>query len=888
MDLAGLKKHQSFILVAVLIFMGIALVLRMIPAFFIKDPGFLYIFDTDSWYTLRQIEAMVRNFPQYNWFDPMTAYPTGKIIDWGPLYPFIAATLCLITGATTRSAIIFTAGWVAPLMAMMMVPVMFQLGKVIGNWKTGIIAAGLISVVSVQYFSFSSYGWVDHHIGEVLFSTLFFLGYVATISYVKSHPANLNEGKSFLLPVGLSAITGILFFLAILTSTTVILTLAVIAIYTTVQTVLDYFRNHDSSYLPVVNGALLAVTIILLFIFGFKSEGLSITRYSIGILYVLLALIAETLVLFILSSCLPGKKIIYLISLIVLSVGGIAFVQIYPPLHTLSQQAMSLFFGSPEYSVSVIETLPWTISGAWANFNFSLILMAGGLLILGYYVVKKRESQHIFLLVWSIMMLLVTIRFQRFAYYFTVNVVLLAAICIAEPLTWRENLIARYWSTASLWFSRSRVSPSETESTTSKKDAAASKPDKKKMTKHPVKKTSLKYKALKDFAILAVVLLTIGLVVVSVAQEIQYGLATPRNEISRDWIESLEWMQSGTPQTGVDYYKSYDASQFTYPSGSYGIMALWDAGHWITFFAHRIPITNPFQDNLAGPEGTAAFFLNMNESKANNIIGHLGGRFVVTDSKIAVDAFTNLVPWQSNSVDISPYIKYFLSPDSNDTSNLKLIHKFDDGYFQTMVVRLHNFDGSMTLPGTVNYVQYEIRQPTAAEISPISGFARIIMNDRLINASRLDTSTPIVKEGPELMPTQYADIFSNLPNMTVQKIPALHHYRLVHESTENASVTPFPESDPILLPGIKYVKIFEFVKGAQISGEGIIELPVVTNTGRIFVYRQESENGTFTVPYPSTGGPYDVHATAEYHIVGTSRYITVTENDVTEGNRVDG
>ncbi len=242
MNLAGLKKHQSFILLGVLIFMGIALVLRMIPAFFIKDPGFLYIYDTDSWYTLRQIEVMVHNFPQYNWFDPMTAYPTGKIIDWGPLYPIIASSLCLITGATTRSAIIITSGWIAPLMAMMMVPVMFQLGKVVGNWKTGIIAAGLISVVSVQYFSFSSYGWVDHHIGEVLFSTLFFLSYTTTISYVKSLPVNLKGSKRLLLTAGISAITGILFFLAILTSTTVILTLAVIAIYTLVQAILDHSR----------------------------------------------------------------------------------------------------------------------------------------------------------------------------------------------------------------------------------------------------------------------------------------------------------------------------------------------------------------------------------------------------------------------------------------------------------------------------------------------------------------------------------------------------------------------------------------------------------------------------------------------------------------------
>jgi dolichyl-diphosphooligosaccharide--protein glycosyltransferase len=335
----------------------------------------------------------------------MTAYPTGKMIDWGPLYPFIAATLCLITGASTRTEIVFTAGWIAPLLAMFMVPLMYQLGKTFGNWKTGIIAAGLISVVSVQYFSFSSYGWVHHHIGEVFFSSLFLLAYLSTLLYARSHPVNLKKGHSLLIPAVLSALTGVIFFLALLISTTLILVLGVIAIYIFIQSILDYFAKNNSGYLVVVNGILFLTSIILLVIFGFKTEDLSITRYSIGIPYVLLALVAETVVLSVLSSLFQKKKNLYLISLCVLSFGILIFIQIYQPLHTLSQQAMSLLFGSSEYSISIVETLPWTLSGAWDNFNFALILMAGGFLVLGYYAVKKREMRHILLLVWSVVML---------------------------------------------------------------------------------------------------------------------------------------------------------------------------------------------------------------------------------------------------------------------------------------------------------------------------------------------------------------------------------------------------------------------------------------------------------------------------------------------------
>jgi dolichyl-diphosphooligosaccharide--protein glycosyltransferase len=63
---------------------------------------------------------------------------------------------------------------------------------------------------------------------------------------------------------------------------------------------------------------------------------------------------------------------------------------------------------------------------------------------------------------------------------------------------------------------------------------------------------------------------------------------------------------------------------------------------------------------------------------------------------------------------------------------------------------------------------------------------------------------------------------------------------------------------------------------------------MMTNTGRTFVYQQESENGEFVVPYSTQGNPYDVHATGQYHIVGTLRNITVTERDVIEGKSIAG
>jgi dolichyl-phosphooligosaccharide-protein glycotransferase len=887
MDLTLLRKHPGYTIALIIVFfMALALVLRAIPSFYINDHGFLYIYDTDSWYTLRQVEVMVNNFPLYNWFDPMTAFPDGKVISWGPLYPLIAALLSLVTGSTTHSGIIAASGWVGPFMAALMIPVMFLLGKVLVNGKVGIIAAALVSVISIQYFSLSSYGWVDHHMAEVLFSTLFFLAYLSSLLYAKNHPLNRKDKNSLIFTVFLSVLTGILYFLGLLASPTVTLVLVVIAIYTFVQMVLDYFSGQPSGYLLVQNIGMLGISIIFLFLFGFKQPGVSFIQYSMGLVYVSLLLIGETALLYTVSFLARGKKWLFIGSIIVFAILGIFLLWSVPLIQSVTYQASELLFGF--YSIGIIETLPWTLSAAWENFGVAIILMAGGFLILGYRVIQKRTDETVFLLVWSLFMFLLTIRFQRFVYFFTVNVVFLAAICITEPFSWKDNAIIHYLNTVFSRLFRGSISQPEAENN------LTAKPVPKKEKKNGPMRTErnqVHYTGrLKDLTVISILILTIGLFAASLYADVQFGFSTPYRQISPDWIESLEWLQDNTPLTGVDYFKQYEIQGFSYPAQSYGVMAAWDAGHWITFFSHRIPITNPFQDNLAGPKGAAAFFLSTNESEADTILEDFGGKYVITDSNMAVDSFTNLVPWQGGSVDISPYIKWFVTPDATDSSRLLKVHRFDNDYFQTMVVRLHNFDGSLSLPETVDYVQYDVRLvPAPGETSgDVNGYARVITNGKLLDVSNGLTGQQIIKESAGLIPKKYADLFSDIPDKPVQKVTALSHYRLIHESPENASVTMFPESKPVILPGIKSVKIFEFVRGAQIRGEGIIEIPILTNTDRVFVYRQESREGLFTVPYSTQGNPYEVRATGPYHIAGTSQYFNVSEDDVIHGNLVKG
>ncbi|MFA5268155.1 MAG: oligosaccharyl transferase, archaeosortase A system-associated [Methanoregula sp.] len=883
MDITALKKYQPHLIVLFLFFfMAIAFVLRILPAFVTRDLSFFPVYDTDTWYNLRQIEVMVHNFPQYNWFDPMTAYPTGKMIDWGPGLPFIAAVFCIITGAQSQAGIVAAAGFVPPLMAALMVPVMYYLGLKIGDWKTGITAAGLISVTSFLYFTFSSYGMVDHHMAEVLFSTLVILVYLSAVSYAKEHPITRTSLNTATFFCGLALLAGIFYFVALITSTTVLLVLLVIAIYTFIQNVADFLHSRDPEYLCTLNLAMLGAAIALLVLFGFVREGLSFMSYSPGLVLVHGAVAAESVALYALSKVLRGRRTPYFLVLAGLIFGGAILTLAVPALGMVSSQAINLVFGYSAFSVGVQETLPWSFSGAFDAINVGIFLVAGGFLVLGYNLVKKQDRELIFIAVWSLVMLLLTIQFQRFQYYFAVNIALLSALCITEPFRWNLAAVLRRMPSG-----LNRQSATGEGDPSGERLSVPEKPAKKKKTApapiHSAGMTDL----LKMICLATVCIVTVTHIGLSLSQDYAYAINANDRVIPSDWLESLEWLRTGTPDPGIGYFDQYVKTGYTAPSDSYGILAVWDAGHWITFFSHRMPVTNPFQDNLGGTSGTAAFFLSDNETQASSILKKYRGRYVITDSSMAVDRFTNLVPWMSGSVDISRYIKWFLVTDPKDTSHLEKTHLFDDGYYQTLVVRLYTFDGSLTMPDSAKYVQYTIRKPTALETADATGFSRVISNRQTIDVTRFNaTDTPIMEEGPELLPTMYANFYSDMPDEPIKTVPALTHYRLVHESPEDASVIPFPESEPFILPGIKMVKIFEYVKGAHIAGEGIIEIPLVTNTGRTFVYRQQSSRGEFIVPYSTQGNTYDVRATGPYHIIGTSRTFEVPEEAVMEGRAV--
>jgi asparagine N-glycosylation enzyme membrane subunit Stt3 len=185
---------------------------------------------------------------------------------------------------------------------------------------------------------------------------------------------------------------------------------------------------------------------------------------------------------------------------------------------------------------------------------------------------------------------------------------------------------------------------------------------------------------------------------------------------------------------------------------------------------------------------------------------------------------------------------------------------YDALYYHTMAVRLQMLDGSMAEPSEVLYAEIDTNS------IPKTGYARVIKSQALPYAEARAKADASGTSGPVR-----AALLSDASDAPLDAVPALRHYRLIYESSPDAATG---------------VKIFEYVRGAVIPGEGTIEVPIVTNTGREFVYRQQSVDGSFIVPYSTVGNPYGVTAAGNYRIAGSGTAFSVTEEAVVTGGVV--
>lgn len=825
------KNQRIAVVACIVLLMVVAIVLRLLLVPYIVEHAVPPVLGADPWYTARQIELMVAHYPGYAWFDPMTAFPTGKMIDWGPLFPFLGASAAMLSGALAREEILFAAAFVPPVLAALAVPLLFFLGRALYDWKAGIVAAAAIAIIPGGYFLRTSFGFIDHHGAEVLFSTLFCLLYIVALKFATEREFRPNAAGESLYAGIVAAAAGIAFLLGLLVMPTMILFAMVVAIFTFLQYVTAPSDRKTCMALAFVNTIAFTIVLVGYSFFMIQREGFSLATYTIGHSYIYLLLVIGTLFLFLLSHLFGTDRRKFALGIIGAAGATGALIILLPSLGDTIVVPLRVFFGVPDTAYPIQEMEPMGLLEAWSSFNVGLFLLASGIVLLGLGWYRERQPWFLFVLSWAAVVLVATAAHVRYEYYLAVIVALAAGITVSALPEFLE---------------RRKGSPAE-----KKSQATGKKGKKREKTASPGSN-----------AMSLVVLLLVLFAAVSLYQDATSATRYQAYLVPDDWTGALEWLSGASPDPGVEYLGVYPRENWTYPSTSYGVLSLWDYGHLITVLGMRIPNSNPFQDHARGRYSTTAFLMAPTEEEAEKIATRLGSRYVITENRMANTKFVSTAGLYNSSRKTGYYTRDFLAPREKGGQNLPLT-LLADPYYHTMVARLHALDGSLVVPDKAYYLEY---QEKPGSVPVITGIEQIA-----IEAAREKEAQFSGPAGGRA----HAAVLSSSLAAPLSEVPALLHYRLIYES---------PHRDPV--DNLSDVKIFERVRGAQIRGEGTIELVLVTNQGRTFTYRQESRDGVFVVPYSTLQNPYPVRSEGPYRIAGTSLAYDVTEEDVKEGRQV--
>ena len=452
--------------------------------------------------------------------------------------------------------------------------------------------------------------------------------------------------------------------------------------------------------------------------------------------------------------------------------------------------------------MTIAEVRPLTIGTAWEEFTTGFYLALISMVLVLYLVIKEQTADKTLFLVWSLVMLAATLGQNRFAYYFAVNVALLTAYLAWRAVDWGSSLVKVYEKARGDEDDRSERRRKE------RGKAKQGKKVKGKKAKEQRKESGIlvtKGAVLRYGYIVVAILIVFFLAFFpNIGMAIDKGNHLPNPNDA--WHDAMVWMRGNTsdPFLNPDFYyslyqKPAGNEDYNYPPSAYGVMSWWDYGHYITYIAHRIPNSNPFQ---AGADEAAQFFTAQDVASANEMLNELGSKYVVTDYPMAMYArlangnifgkFYAMIDWaDKNRKDFAETYYQKVTDQTTKVSKLEPVMLYHPEYYQSMCTRLYIYGGEAATPENstlvISYVEKTDRN--GLQYKEISSARQFATYDAA--KSFFDSQT-----GPNVV------LVGNSPLATAVPLEKLNNYKLVY----NSSYTEEPEQG-ITIP---YVKIFEY------------------------------------------------------------------------------
>jgi len=598
-------KNKWYYLIFLSVAVVISLYIRIIlPWHSFSNIGCLN--GNDPYYNFHLTEITLHNFPHRPFFDVFTGYPSGTVVPFAFLFDFSVSTILWVIGLgspyqTLGEQCILTIFAIYPaiLGTLVVVPV-YLIGKEIWNENAGIISALVIAVLPGQFLSRSVLGFTDHHVAEVLFSTILMLCFIKSLKIAKESKITFKSSWSELkMPLKYSLLTGVALGLFFLVWSGGPLFLFILFIYLVIQFIITYLKGESVDYLSIsFFPSLLVCLIMILPLFFTPFVGF----VKIQIISIVLVAFACTFLQLLSTILNASNKDTYLYPIVILTTAILSYIilSIIAPdfLHMVLVRLNVFFPKGGQLTIAEVSSMRLDHIFSWFSTTFFVAIVGFALLL--WNIINSHRDEEILTFVWCFLILLFCFGQNRFAYYYAVNVALLCGL-----VSWK---LIEY-----IGFSEEKDKP---------RVKGSYKKNKKKIEKKPIHKNYS--------VIFACVVIFVVVILPPLSISVQVGQQT--GGIPHEWYDAMIWLKDNTPETGLDYYKIYDQEGFVYPESAYSIMSWWDYGHWITTIAHRIPFANPFQQ---GAHEAAEYLISVDEDEANKILDNVSAKYVIIDYPMA-------------------------------------------------------------------------------------------------------------------------------------------------------------------------------------------------------------------------------------------------------------
>ncbi len=800
----------------------------------------------DAVFHMRLVENTLHNFPHRIFYDVFTQYPFASSIHWGPLQSQLIAALSLIAGmGSYNMQTVNTIGAFLPAVfgALVVFPVYF-IGKYIYNRSAGLLAALMIAVLPGGFFSRSTLGFTTHHAAEVFFSTATLALFILAIKAGREKDIKFSDVHLREKSVMYSILAGLMLATYQITWPGAPIFSMIISIFILIQYIIDDMQGKSTDYLAIAAVPMFLIDLIMVLPYINPAFGFATANYSWFHVAVPLGGMGLPILFSLISREIKRRG--YKPYCYPLSLGGF-FVLSILLMNIVLPQMYSAMISAPNILFEVHTGGAATVAEVQSTFALP------GRVWENFPVTGFLQTD-----TWVILFIFVALAYlgYRVARRRKPEDTLLLVWNIAMFLAIDGQVRWTYYFAVNV-----ALMIGYTGSVLSER-----------ILKFGGWEWSVDKIYLKNigsnhiFSSVLVILLVLffaypSFVVTAIGTKDRPPISTwgggePSGGGFSEWLNVLNWMRYNTPDPGLDYFAIYEQPKngtYQYPDSAYGVMSWWDYGHIITYWAHRIPNANPFQSGIGGgtqhAPGASTFLTAKSEEEASKVLdtlginGKPGARYIVSNGYMAYAIQGVFATWNEDNAIDDPALGGQIRPDPTN-------------YFESVAF---TNQGAVRIPGLRTFTSME-------------GKLHILDGN------------------------------------------GLKQYRLVHESPPNPNTEGgykekfdknvynvlYGGNIPVENSGL--VKVFEYVKGARITGSAppntTVMLTIInkTNIGRTIQYSQNtSSNGTyeFTVPY-STLGPipgetqFDTKPTGPYTVVAgnISKTIDVSEKDVLDGGTV--